>query len=202
MIANAIYALNTNSASLPMPDISWLRQAIGNVLCDECHSIRRNLYPRTVNVTLASVPSRGFTAGFVVRTGIGIYRVDLIEHLQQYMGNYVLGTCHLSNGNIVKDYVTAYANSVIVIRGGSATYRICGKCGTVDTRLNRSMAYVLRRNIVDEMKVYQDHIGTLYVDDQLAMNTYWSCWSDLCINAIPIRDTELDETVLPGDMTM
>jgi len=62
--------------------------------------------------------------------------------------------------------------------------------------MNRGMAFVLRR-VLGEMRVYQDHIGTLYVVDQLAMNTDWGCWSDLCINAVPIRDTVLDDKLFP-----
>lgn len=184
---------------MPQPELCWLSEAIGTVLCRQCKGINRVRYPAAVDVCVQSVPSH-MTTGLVFRTGISLIHVSLLQVLRPYLQDFVLGRCLNAKGQVIEEYFTCYSKSYIVRRGGKGSrYRICPECGTISSQPDRYPPYVLRRELQEGQSVYQHGGCFLHVTEELAARIDWRGWRNVMLEKVEVRDVPIDGQRLPGD---
>lgn len=180
-------------------DKSWLERAKGTVLCPECSHIDRSGYPKPVDVYLRSLARGEVTSGSLPFAGVKVFRKDFIDHISQYLSEFIVGRCFWSDGTVIDDHVTCYSDSYLVVRGNTKSkYYVCSTCGIILSQLGRSPTYVLRRHLGNPL-VYQNGFGGFLLDEEFALGIDWSPWPDVCLDAVGIRDTPIDGQILPGD---
>lgn len=187
----------------PDADPDWLHRTEGELYCRECRTMNRRLYPKPIDVVLQCVPPRTWSEGILFRVAIPVFRSDFAKLIVNECPRMVIGTCRLTNGQIVKDYVTMYREKWVLMRGDRATKtRVCHVCGSVWTDLVMVFpgrpAYLLRHQLSDE-SVYQDCSGSLLLQDNLVRRIDWSRFPDMRLQQVSVRDTPLDGKQLPGD---
>lgn len=181
----------------------WLAGVLGNVVCRECRSLNRKLFPYPVDAVLLHPPRTHPTHGGLFRAGVPVYRVDFVHELRDYLGDHVVGKCVDENGEDINEYVTMYTRTCVLMRGDSkTTYKVCNWCGSVWTDLVMVFpgrpAYLLRHQLT-RMMVYQDHDGIIFAEDEIVNRIDWRRFPDIRPAQIEVRDTPLDGRCLPED---
>lgn len=180
-----------------LPDKEWYSKSEGTLFCQRCRQINRSRYPAPIDVNLRYLP-KGIAEGLVSRVGLSVFRRNLIKELEPHLHGYVLGKCYL-RGKIVEDYVTLYHRHYIVLRGGKKSkYYTCQECGSVSSLTDPGIAYVLRKDLTDQL-VYQEVNCMLYLADELVAQIDWSQWPDVRLVYIDVRDEPIDGQLLRGD---
>jgi len=170
-----------------MPDNSWLRTMLDDIICSKCLSIDRSQYPRPFNVVLTEMPSRR-TCDVIAGTSITLFHKQFVSLFSSDMQEYVFGCCFSSDGSLLNDYVTCYSKHYIMLRGNQhAYYWKCGCCGKIHSEPKNGPRYVLRHDLSNSM-LYQDARCCIYLTESLAMNLYLEQWDDIKLIGVPIRE--------------
>lgn len=193
---NCIYRLGERAEEQCHPAPDWLQQAIGRELCAECKSIKGDWYPRLLRVRARPAPRRVL----YVRlwwTGIDVFRRDLIECLEPFLEDYIIGPCEDESGQIVPSYVTCYTDRRIIIRGDKyCTYNQCQTCGACWVGRRRN-DFVLGRDVV-RGAVFQDWRCSLFLN-AAAGEAVLARVKGVRLSPITIIRRPLDGARLPGD---
>ena len=86
--------LSTNHPDPVNATSDWRRMAYGTILCQKCHKVYRNKFPRPINLVLYSHPGHRI-AGGVWWTGIDIFHIGFLNQIREYLADFVIGTCSL-----------------------------------------------------------------------------------------------------------
>ena len=184
------------------PDVDWLNEAKGDILCSHCLCINRSCFPTPLHAVLKEPPNEDPEEPIQARietTGITIFRYDILDRMKDYLADFVLGDCYIRGGKKLDNYATCYQPRYITIRGNRhSRYRICSKCGTIISNVRPGPEYILSREL-DGAELYQDSVGNIYLTDDVAGNFGFSAWEGVGMVSISIRETPADGQILPGD---
>ena len=184
------------------PNDEWLKEAINNILCPECLSIKRDCFPLPIDIILANRPNEDPEDQPIVNietTGITIILQSVLEIMKDHLSHFVLGKCFLADGSVLDKYATCYSKKYVVIRGSQySNYDICPLCGTIKSNVRPGPEYILTRDMSEE-KIYQDAVGNLYLTEEIAWNLNLSIWEGIGKKPIAIRETPADGQKLPCD---
>ena len=129
------------------PDSSWFSADAHEGFCPECLCVKRDLYPIPLNIVLSDVPD-GRVSVPVERMNFYVWRADFLEFVGDYLNDFAVGKCYLSDGSLLADYVTCYHRCYTTIRGNQhSRYKICGLCGTAVTEYLSGPEHVAADNI-------------------------------------------------------
>ena len=175
----------------------WRDEERPRLVCPQCESIRRDLYPAPLNVELKRWPSLRL-CDHVVLAGMDIFHLDFISQIREHLTNFVLGKCFGPDGRLIEEYVTCYTRTRIVVRGAKGSeYRICNTCGAIPS------GYMEPRHVLSSYlygaSVYQDYHTALLVDEAIIQSLDFSKWPDAELQKTEIREEPLDEQNLPCD---
>lgn len=107
-----IYELFWGERDQPFTDGYYDRTGL---FCSVCHGVRRNLYPRPVDMNLKSIRAR-LSIGHVHRRGIGIIHQRLLDRLGEYMTGFAVGDVYDMGGKRLPKYRTFYSAHYINVR--------------------------------------------------------------------------------------
>ncbi len=188
--------ISTNDDDLFHASKSWIAQAYGSCLCEECHGVDRTRFPEPIDVVLAEY-SQSCIGASPWWTGIEVFDRAFLAQLGEHLSGFVVGRCLDDGGNIIEKYATCYTAHYIIERGNrNSRYWICGTCGSISPDGWYGKQYTLAEYLDDRL-VYQDASGTMYIDEELALELDFSPWPDADLTTIPVRDKPIDGKDLP-----
>lgn len=172
------------------PTREWIESEKGRSRCASCGTVNRSRFPEPFDMVLSAAPPHCVSDSFF---RIKIYHREFINQISEYLRDFTLGKCVLSDGRILDDYVTQYSRRYILIRGNKhSKYVVCDNCGTVRPHGWYGRQYVLR-SYLTESRIYQTPFNQLCIDEELAMQIDFSPWPDADLETIEIRDEPMDE---------
>jgi uncharacterized protein CbrC (UPF0167 family) len=177
---------------------SWRGSVSGRTFCHSCARVRRDLYPRPIDIKLQQTMAPGRSIGHSSLAVIGFVHTRLLARLERHLTDFALGDVYDESGAKLQNHRTFYSASSIAVRGSAGSdIRQCLICGEI-LCIERGEPYVLRHQLRDR-HVFQDAISTTYVDEWLAGQIDWKEFKDIKLVPIPIRDHPEDGWRLPGD---
>jgi hypothetical protein len=188
------------------PDPGWLRSYAAEVKCPGCYMPRSEWHeqPNPIDVVLEQPPVQGATLASVDSFPV-LIRTDLLEALRPHMRGFVIGRCtkRSPNGTEPTEYATLYTPRSAQLeahRGPHCRHEQCAGCGRVWNNVFWAKGGILARNL-DDRVVYQDVLGWIYVDAELAGDLRLrEVFPDLrYYKKYPVIAEPLDGQVLPGD---
>ena len=188
---------------LVYPDKNWLSQAKKDIICSRCKFINRKYYPQPFEVVLSNTPEENLLCTVLEDTGITIWRRDFLETISEYLTNFIMARCLLSEGSVLDDYASCYSSHYIVVRGNrQSRYHVCPDCGTITYRVRPGPEYILKRYLTGG-KVYQDAWGNFFFTEDIAWRINLDKWDvneqNVYIEAISVRENPADGQILPGN---
>lgn len=191
-------------SSQPNPTIAskeWRRNSSREFLCNECWRVKREIFPKPIDINLCSYQKDDIGGG-VSHGGVCVYHRDLIVQIYDYMKDFVFGKCYTEEGDLIPELVTVYSKEYVILRGNrNSDYRICNSCGNVNTYATSGKKYILRSQVKDCQKVYGGVSGFVFIADELVPQLDLSQWKYACLDKVLIRDKPIDGQYFPGDPT-
>jgi hypothetical protein len=179
--------------------IEWRRGSIGTIFCEECKKINYDIFPRPIDIVLTE-PLECMIANTPANAGaIDFFHKDFVAQIKHHLKDFVFGKCLLPNGTVIEDYVTLYCKHWIFQRGNKQSkYNICTKCGSISPNGEYGRQYIIRSCLTDA-SVYRSSFGSLYLDEELALQIDFSQWPDAELITIDVLDKPMDGQWLPCD---
>jgi hypothetical protein len=186
-----LLAKDMEAYTLPAP--GW-REDYRDILCQQCYKLRRtDVYPKPVDICLLEIPP-GTSYSGVFWAGVAVIHQSLLEFLEPYMRDFVLGRCYWKDGSAINEYVSVYFRHCIRTRGDRTTeYYVCGECGFVGAGSDNP--YVLRGDL-PAADVFAEATNSIYLSEDLGRRFSWRTFSDLKPWTIPVRDSPLPDDPL------
>lgn len=182
------------------PVNSWARSQRGGILCAKCFKLKREIFPRAIDIPLCQLP-RG--TSYDSTEGGGVIRNDVLEILRPHLPPHVLGRCFWKDGKLLGDYSSVYFRDFIVERAGENTrnynYYECPLCGLI--YMGSDDSYFLRRELPDAV-VFQDQISCLYLADDLARTFPWSRFPDVRPVIYPVLEEPVPDDPFQGELPL
>lgn len=166
----------------------WTKRVSGTVLCAECLRIRSEWYSKPIEAVLQQGPSRIQPVTQIRRTGIPVIHADLASILRDECPELIFGPCVLSDGTVVKEYQTCYAQRRATVRGGRKSREShCNTCGSRRIRFDRAPRWILREDLEDA-ECWLDPNGAILLPGHIALKLDVGEWLGLRCWPLPVRD--------------
>jgi hypothetical protein len=179
-----------------LADRTWLKSAVGEIFCAECHSIGRRDRRSAIDVVLEELPQTR-TSGIVAEIGVTVTRADFLAQFRASLDDFAFGRCLWKSGELIATHVTAYGPRYLVLRGGKQDhYYECKSCGTLNCYYSRPNKYLLPCDLYGGA-VYQTTCGTWLFNEETVARIDWSRWSDMELIDIPILDEPREGDACP-----
>jgi hypothetical protein len=177
----------------------WRRNSSREFLCNECWRVKRDIFPKPLDISLCSY-KRNDIGGGVSHGGACVYHRDFIAQIFDHMKGFAFGKCYSETGDLIPELVTVYSKEYIISRGNqNSGYRVCDTCGNVNTYAISGKIYVLRKQLCEGKKVYSSANSFLFISDDLLDKLDFSQWKYAKLDKVLIRDKSIDGQHFPGD---
>jgi uncharacterized protein YwqG len=188
-----IYELFTGERDEPFPDT----RATAGLFCPRCRGVRRDLYPRPVDMRLKGIRPR-LNIGIPNFRSIGLIHQRLLDRIGEYMTDFAFGDVYDMEGHRLPQYRTFYsARFIRARRTAESEIWQCPVCQETSCG-DEGERYFLKHEI-GSRHVFHDHLCYTYVDEWLAGRIDWSEFKDFELLPFAVLDCAISGLRLPGD---
>jgi hypothetical protein len=182
------------TAPFILPHVRWLRSLPPDVRCGVCGRLRRDFYPRPVDVKIFQW-ARGLACGSLFDFDIGIIHKDLYRDLALGEYGFVTGKCYKGTGDVIKTHVTYYGDSSVTLYGTVRNEKVvCSGCGS--SEVEKEGDYFLLASELQGAAAIQDEGGELYLAPRLARRIDWEKYRSIRPITFPVvTDAESVQTM-------
>ena len=200
MIRNMYQLYYSDIAASIHPDVEWWKSEYNKThWCSKCNLLRREYYPKSIDVKLNQATLEQTPIGSLSRAPIGVIRNDLRSVLEPWLGRFAFGRCFDSQDELIANYSTFYCHGFVLDRfGPGSRFRQCNHCGQVSTWETVRPRYFLEYSI-GEVEVVQDNFCSTFVSERVAAILREQNIKRLKISPVPVYSRPIDGFKLPSD---